>query len=109
MKMKVTRIFLIMIQPKTLCTHVVLIFGDLLFQNVCSYFIVFYHTVDLQLFDAVSDRNQLRSSPQEPVHLYGAHTLFQLGHIGLIVPLIIERNMIYSKLELSRKKLYLTG
>ncbi len=73
------------------CTYEVLKFGDLLFQNVSSHFIVFYHTADLQLFDAVADRNQLRSSPQEAVHLYGAHALLQLRHFGLVIPLINEK------------------
>lgn len=78
------------------CTYVVLKFGDLLFQNVGSHFIVFYHTADLQLFDAVADRNQLRSSPQEAVHLYGAHALLQLRHFGLVIPLINEKPYIWN-------------
>ncbi len=78
------------------CTYEVLKFGDLLFQNVSSHFIVFYHTADLQLFDAVADRNQLRSSPQEAVHLYGAHALLQLRHFGLVIPLINEKPYIWN-------------
>ncbi len=79
------------------CTYIVLKLGDLLFQNVGSHFIVFYHTADLQLFDAVADRNQLRSSPQETVHLYGAHALLQLRHFGLVIPLIDEKPYIWNR------------
>lgn len=68
-------------------TYIVLKLGDLLFQDVCANFIVLNHTADLQLLDAIADWHQLGSSPQEPVHLHRAHTLLQLSHIRLIVPL----------------------
>lgn len=75
-------------------TYKVLKLGDLLLQDVGSNFVVFNHAVDLQLLDAVADWQQFGCSPQKPVHLHRAHTLLQLRHICLIIPLREHRQLL---------------
>lgn len=41
---------------------------------------------NLKLLDAIGKRNQLRHTPDQTVHLDGANGLFQICHVGLIVP-----------------------
>lgn len=68
-------------------THEVLELGDLFLQVVCAHLVVLHHTVDLQLLDAVAYGHQLGGTPHKAVCLHGAHTLLQLAHVRLIVPL----------------------
>jgi hypothetical protein len=45
-----------------------------------------YDILDLKLLDAVADGDKLGGSPQKAIHLNGAHKLFHLGHVSLVIP-----------------------
>ena len=66
--------------------HVVLILLDLRLQVIQTDLVVLNHHVQLQLLDAIPDRNQLVPTPHQSVHLDRQYALGQLRHVGLVVP-----------------------
>lgn len=70
-----------------LSTDVVFEFGDFLLEYVDSDFVVLDHAVDLQLLDAITNWHQFGGTPEQTVHLHWTHTLLQLGHVRLVIPL----------------------
>ena len=41
---------------------------------------------NLELLDTVTDGDKLAGTPDEALHLNRAHRLFELRHVGLVVP-----------------------
>ena len=64
----------------------VLELGHLLAEFLDGDLIVLHDAHQLKLLDAIADRDQLRGSPEEAVHLDRGTGLLHFIHIGLVIP-----------------------
>lgn len=65
---------------------VVLVLSNLLLEVVQRDLVVLNNTVDLELLDTEADLNELRTTPDETVHLNGLDVGKELVEVGLIIP-----------------------
>ena len=64
----------------------VLELGHLLAELLDGDLIVLHDAHQLQLVDAIANRDQLGGSPEEAIHLDGGTSLLHCIHIGLVIP-----------------------
>lgn len=64
----------------------ILTLHDLLLEDIEGDELILNDTVDLELLDTVTDRDELGLTPQETVHFDATDVSLKSGHIGLIIP-----------------------
>lgn len=64
----------------------ILALHDLLLKDIKGDELILDDTVDLELLDTVTDRDELGLTPQETGHLDGTDVSLKGDHIGLIIP-----------------------